>query len=382
MGPVRHRPRGRRQVLVPHVSDDADDLRHRRIVHHDDLHAAADRVALREELAREGGADDDDVGLLAQLAILEEATLEQRDAHRPEVPVVADPDLRRRLLPGAGGRLALDREIRRRAHARERQEVDGARRRDARDRARPLDRVAEEGEDLRVDLLVGALQAVHRDAGGEQSLRVEPGVDARDAGQAAQQQAGADEQDGGERDLGDDQALAQAACPRSPARRSQPLLERVRERAARSLEGGREAADHRRRDRDEDRERDDRRAQVHSRERRRVGRRDRDEETDGRAREPEARHAPEQREEQALRQQLPDDARASGAERRSDRHLLPPPHAARQEQVRHVDAGRSAGRRRPRPRGRAAPARSRRRPPAAWEKGARSSPCRSAGARP
>jgi hypothetical protein len=50
-------------------------------------------------------------------------------------------------------------------------------------------------------------------------------------------------------------------------------------------------------------------------------------------------HAPEQREEEAFREKLPDDAVAAAAERQTNRDLFPPRRAARQEHVRQVQTG-------------------------------------------
>src|SRR4029077_8850907 len=91
------------------VSDDAHDLRWHDGGGHGDRHALADGILIREVLPYQGFVDDHDVRAFVHLAFREPATALERDVHRLEVPLVADPNVgdvglaRRRYRPADDG---------------------------------------------------------------------------------------------------------------------------------------------------------------------------------------------------------------------------------------------------------------------------------------
>jgi hypothetical protein len=104
--------------------------RHVRI-RHVDRHALADRVFVRKVGACQRLADQDDVGLLAHLAVAEQAAAEERHVHRLQEAVVADADVGDVALSRRRRRLTLDGEARAGAEAGEREIADRAHRLDA-----------------------------------------------------------------------------------------------------------------------------------------------------------------------------------------------------------------------------------------------------------
>ena len=150
---------------------------------------------------------------------------------------------------------------------------------------------------------------------------------------------GGDEQDDRERDLGDDERVARAVTLAAGAREAAAFLERRREVRRRELQhrdqAEEESCEQRNREREEQDERID--ADLSST-RQPVGRIG-DQRADAGVGETEPDDAADERERQALRQELPGDPARARAERGVDRQLLLPRLGAHQEQVGDVRAG-------------------------------------------
>ena len=111
----------------------------------------------------------------------------------------------------------------------------------------PRDQTREELDPLRV---VGVAASRHRHPRGQDVARVEARIDAAERAEAAEHQAGADQQHDRQRDLADDERLADAAMPDAGADLARAVLQRLLHAAARAFERRREAADDRGRERD------------------------------------------------------------------------------------------------------------------------------------
>jgi hypothetical protein len=175
--------------------------------------------------------------------------------------------------------------------------------------------------------------------GEQQVVGVEAGIEVDGVAQGAQEEARADEQHERERDLRDDERVAQAEAAQPGRRAAGVVLERRDEIGARGVERGGEAEDEARRERDGEREEQHARVDREIEQRRlfrgeeagqQVGRPQRDDEPDAAARE---------REHDRFRDQLPHEPPARRSEREPDRDLTPPGGGPRQQEVRHVRAG-------------------------------------------
>ena len=266
----------------------------------------------------------------------EQAAAHERDTHRAEVVAAHDADVGDRLLALRRRGPIRHTEPRRRAQAVERQEADAAGRDDAGHVGQVPNQLLEEAHPRRV-LAVG--RARQRDLHRQYLVRAEPRIDRQQALEAADEQAGAREQDDGQRDLDDHQRRAQAAAPRAAA--AHAVLQRVVEIGPRRRHRRCEAEEHGRGERDEHRE-----GQDPAVERRRLepwngellgGRREQRLKTPGRDEHAAGRAGP--RERDALDEQLPHEPETAGAERRPHRQLALPRRRARQEQVGDVGAG-------------------------------------------
>ena len=169
-------------------------------------------------------------------------------------------------------------------------------------------------------------------------MRIESGVDALQRERAANQQAGADEQQQRQRDLGDDQARAQPIAEAAARRSAAALAQAHLHVGAREPQRGREAADDARDEPDRDRKAECHRIDPRLIEAGHVPRARRDDARDEPVREQQAGAGGGERQQHAFGQQLPHDTHAPDAERRADRDLAPARRAAREQQVRHVAA--------------------------------------------
>ena len=150
----------------------------------------------------------------------------QRNAHRRGVAVADDADERERELAALVGDALGPRAPG--AVAPERQRVGDAGALDAGDLLDPAQHLVEVG----VPLLARRVPAVGIDADRRRARRLEAHVDVEHADQAANQQARADQQHAGERDLRDDQRVAHPRAPPALGRAARRVLQRVVQRRA------------------------------------------------------------------------------------------------------------------------------------------------------
>ena len=285
---------------------------------------------------REALADEDHVHLLPHLAVCEHAAAHERNPHDAEVAVVADADLGPGLLAGKRDRPADDPEARRGGEPGERRKAHGP---GVADPGKPrclLDGLREEAQSRRVLLIPVAAE---RDARGEHTFALESRMHAAEGVEALEHEPGADEQDGRERDLGDDESLPQRLRSRAGATRPGAVLQGLLDVGPRAGECRREAAEPRGQDRDERREAQDGGTDLDERKGREVGRAESDEQGHAPARDEQAHGATDEREEQVLRQELREDPRAARPEGRADRHLPHARGAPGEEEPGHVGAG-------------------------------------------
>ena len=177
-----------------------------------------------------------------------------------------------------------------------------------------------------------------RDGRNQDVARVEPEIDPDQRDEAAHEQPGPQQQDQRDRDLGGDQRVSQRPPPTGDA--FAVALEALHQIPACAVERGRNPEQQRRQDGDSETEGE--RLAIQSEldfSRQRTLRKEPDERLDASIREEAARGGSKQSEEQALDQQLPDDAPPAGAERRSDRHFALAGRGSRQEHVGDVAAG-------------------------------------------
>ena len=297
------------------------------------MRALANRIAIAELPLRERFVDHRCRGRVNRVARVEVASAAQGNPNRLEVAgrdAVAKGALI--LVRIDGHRLPLDavpHEI-----AAQRKLTRERRGFNARYLPRGLGRSVEElvhGAQVVVELPTGDLH-LHR----EHVRRIEPGRDGEEPLQAPQQQTGADEQNEGERDLGDDQSTARELM--AAGRAARRVLNAAARITARCLQRGHQANG----DSDERREGDGKRERrpvdgdrVRARKSRR---RERHEGCDTGSRHRHADHAAERGQQQAFREQLPDDPQSPGPERGPHRELAASLSAAREQQIRHVHA--------------------------------------------
>ncbi len=290
--------------------------------------------ALAGEIAlRQGPVDDDHPRRARDVALVEDAPGEDRDAQRLEIARRGDPLLGEGLF--AARILApLDAEPPVGPSA-ERDVADQGCGLDARERLRALTHLAEEGGLLlRLRVAAGRQEEIAAD----HALGVETLVDGEQPVEAAQEQAGADEQGERERHLGHDERAAQALAGRpagGPARAFFHHLGQVRPRGAQRRE---EAEEQPREEGQGQRETQDLRIDRGLGEPRHAARAERAQTRHAGPGHEHTAAAANERQQQALDQQLPHEAPARRAERRPDGDLPPPHRRAREQQVRHVGA--------------------------------------------
>ena len=299
------------------------------------------------EPLRELLVDDDRIGAIRPpsdggrflfdrgVALVEEAAAHQPDAHGLEV-AGGDVDRTRRDDRLAGLHLvALGEDHAVVVVAAERNGVGGAGGGHAGQRPQTLQRLVREPNQCGVVLVSRARQT---DRGSHHAVGSEPGIDSQHAAEAREQQAGADEQDEGERDLRHDQRPAQR--PRAASARSgSPFFAQHHGQIRRQDTGDRDQPEHEADDGggpervgDDDAVEPDFLAARQLLDVQRAQKTQRaiaDEQTCG---------SREQREDDAFDDELPGHAAAAGAERQARRQLLQPRARPHERQVRDVDA--------------------------------------------
>ena len=176
-----------------------------------------------------------------------------------------------------------------------------------------------------------------RDFHRQHLVGAESGIHLLKLPQAADQQAGADEQHDRHRDFGDDQQLARAAADRR-ALRAAAFLQRVVEVLLRQVEGRHQAEQHARRHRRDQREDEHAAVQSDLIGARDAGRGKRGQRACGPERDQQAAGGAEQAERRALGQHLPHQLLSIRANRRAQGELTQPAGAVRQQEVRDVRA--------------------------------------------
>jgi hypothetical protein len=282
---------------------------------------------------REGLVDDHDRRAAGDVGLLEPAAGHEVHPHRRQVARVADLVLDDRrvgvaLLPA----LALDLDVAVGVVAVERQVVDDADRLDARHRRALLEEAGIEAGDRGVVLVARGRQ---RELRGDHAARIEADLETGQAHEAAQEQAGADEQGERQRHLGAHQDAAEdvaVADERAPA-----LAQRRRQVGLRGAQRRHQPEDERAAEGDGEGE--DQRAGVHVERDHRRDAGDRAQDVDAPRGQQRPEGAGDHRQDEALEHELADDAAAAGAERGAHGDLVAARGAAREQQVGDVGAG-------------------------------------------
>ena len=189
-------------------------------------------------------------------------------------------------------------------------------------------------------LAVGDDRFRDRDAQREDPFRAhEARVDVAHRLEGADHQPRRDEQDDGERDLGDDQTVARAVTLASGARETPTFLERRREVRRHEFHDRQQAEEEPRQQRNGEREQQDEWIDPDLAGAGQAVRRVGDERPDAGICQAEADDPAREGKGEAFRQQLPGDPARARAERGVDRQFLLPRLGAHQEQIRDVGAG-------------------------------------------
>ena len=296
--------------------------------------ALADGIDAGERRGRERLADHHDLQGAAPVAVLNRAPAENGDAHRFDVAGRDDsqpaqdrvawferPSFRHEAVPVAAG---PHRDLRRHRRILDARNLSSG----LRD---PLERLHDASS-------VRVFGRGQRQPRAHDALRIESRLDALKRNGAANEQARADEQHEGDRQLADDEAGAQPVAHAAHRGATSAFLEDRLHIGARRPDRGGEAEENGARQRDEQREPQHDRVERRLLEARHAIRRSRDEGLDAPGGEREPRGGGDQREDEALGQELPDHPAAAGAERGANRHLPGPRGPAREQQVGDVAA--------------------------------------------
>ena len=218
----------------------------------------------------------------------------------------------------------------------DRQEVRRADGGDARQRREARGQIPVEGRDLRA---LGIARARQPELRRQDPLRADARLDAEDGRHAPQEERGADEEHQRQRDLGDEHRLPRGAGSRALTGGTGRGAQRFVVGGRRRAQGWPEARDERGRQRDGERVEKHPRVDSDLRAAREGVAGERHERLGA----PHGQHgpgrAPGERQRECLRQHLPEEAPAAGAESASDRDLPAPSRPAGKQQVGHVDAG-------------------------------------------
>ena len=168
--------------------------------------------------------------------------------------------------------------------------------------------------------------------------RVEAHVDVENANQAADEEAGADEQHARERDFGDDQGVSHPGAPAAFSRAARGVLQGVRDRGAARLQRRHETENDAGHERDRQREAERRGVGADVTKQRDTDRVQPGERAGARERQHQAHQRAAAREHDALGQHLREQPAAPGPEGGANGDLFLPRRRAREEQVRQVGA--------------------------------------------
>ena len=263
------------------------------------------------------------------------APAHERQSHGGEVARQYGAVRRHRRLARKRGRPPLDGVGKAPDVARDRNVVDRADGRGSRDRGEAIEDLAVEGRPQSGRRVAGARDG---DLERHDARRVPAGVDRLQGEEAPRHQAGADQQDDRDRDLGGDEDVAQAAAL-APGPGAASFVERVLEPDGGGLERGRESEEDARDERDGEGGEEDARVQAHLGQARDAFRGERHEDLQRPRPERRAGHAAGHREDERLREELADRAPAAGAEGRAQRDLPLPRRGPGEEHVGDVRAG-------------------------------------------
>ena len=314
---------------VAHVSDDAD---HAPFLCAPAEDVLADRILPRPERACHRFVDHDDRLGRRRVARRDVAAGAQRDAHRRRISVGDDAHERGRVSAPFVGHALCPRAPR--AIAPERQRVGDARTL----HAGHLPHSAQHFVEIAVSLFKRRVAAIRIDANRRGPRRFEAHVDIEHLDQAANQQAGADQEHAREGNLRHHERVshpASLAALRRPARR---VLQRVRERPATCLKRWRESKDDAGQDRDGQREAERGRVGVDVPQHWNADRIEACQRTGSADRQDDSQDRAGQREHDAFGQHLRDEPAASGAERRANRNLLLPRRGPSEQKAGEVGA--------------------------------------------
>ncbi len=239
-------------------------------------------------------------------------------------------------------RPALDAERRPARRAAERQAGDAADRLHAGQRGDALEHAPVEQHPRLVREVRAGLRIVRLrqpEPRGQHRRGVEAEIDALQPPETLDQQRRADQQHQRERELADDEDAAQARRASGGAGPARRLAHHRLQLGVRALNRRRQAEEHAGHDRQGGREREHGRVDVDGLQSRQARRADLHEGVDAPDRDQQAERAAGRREQHALGQELPHQARAAGAQRAANGNLPLPDRRAREQQVRDVGAG-------------------------------------------
>ena len=169
----------------------------------------ADRIGIVKDLAHQGLVDDDDGSGRGRVAIREVAAFDELNAHRAEVARARRLKERcRRGSIGARHRIALGDHGRLGAAAFER---NGAVQPDAVDAGQHDETLQDLAMERGPGGAIGILRVRQIQPGGDDAFGIEAGIDRHQPAEAAQREAGADQQHHGQRPFDDDERGADAA---------------------------------------------------------------------------------------------------------------------------------------------------------------------------
>ena len=202
-------------------------------------------------------------------------------------------------------------------------------------RGQAIDQAHDVGGSVRLFGIGGRRQ---RDREGQHAFGVKAGIRLDQRDETARQQAGGDQQGGGDRDLRDHQAVPQPRRVTSGARAAAAVAHQALHVGARGVQRGNQSEDQRRRAGERGRERQDAPVEMNHVQARKVLRHQSGEHARADDRERESEHAAEHGQQETFRQDLADQAARARAEREADGHLAAADDRAREQQAGDVRA--------------------------------------------
>ncbi len=318
------------------VGHDPDDLAPGVRASPRDQDAFSERILAREESAHHRLVDHGDGRGSVAVGFPKGSSAAHGDLGSAEEVGRHAPVVRDRLLVGRPGRPPLDPKVAVHARPAHGKAVGRPGGRDSGQRLQAPERFPAE---CALGLGGAVARRGQRDLEGRRSFQRKSGIDALEGRHGAEHQAGADEQDERERDLGDDEQIAQPSAVRRP--RAAAVHGAGQRRRVGPGGGDRGAESEEDAGRDRDGEREDQDAAV-DRDRCRLGeaqRKNPDEQVEAPRRERHSQQSSRAREQDALGQQLTEDASAGGAEGDAQGDLAAPRERAGEQQVGDVGAG-------------------------------------------